>query len=104
MSVIYPETGSNTKRFLTKALAKEKILLQRSLTLGSREAVRQAVLCGLGVGFIFSRKVDQDPHSVAVPIRELSGSPDDKLVCLRNRTRRQVIKALLRTADRVLDL
>ena len=102
--VIYREAGSNTQRLLVKALTREKVSLQPSLTLGSREAVRHAVLCSLGVGFIFSREVDQDPRAVAVPIRELTGSSDDKLVCLRNRTRRQVIKALLRTADRVPDL
>lgn len=97
--VIYREKGSNTQRLLEKALASDNVSLQPSLTLGSREAVREAVLCGLGVGFIFSREVDRDPRAVAVPIRGLTGSSDDKLVCLRRRTRRQVIKALLRCAN-----
>ena len=98
LPVIYREQGSNTQRLLEKALARNKVTLHPSLTLGSREAVRQAVLRGLGVGFICSQEVDEDPRAVAIPIRGLTNSSIDKLVCLKGRTKRRVIQALLSLA------
>lgn len=93
--VIFREHGSNTQRTLERSLRKQRLHLFPVLTVGSREAMIEAVSRRIGIGFIFDREKNNDPRSVAVPIRELKGSNRNMLVYLKPRRRRRTVAALI---------
>lgn len=96
--VVFREHGSNTQRTLEKSLRKQRLNLFPVLTVGSREAMIEAVSRRIGIGFIFDREKNDDPRSVAVPIRELRGSNRNMLVYLKPRRRRRTVAALIELA------
>lgn len=91
---ILREPGSNTRRTLERALARHRITLTPALELGSREAVREAVARGLGIGFLFRPEAVGDDRTVAVPIQKLTQSSRDTLICLKSQSRRGAVAAL----------
>ena len=93
--VILREPGSNTRRTLEQILRKHKIELAPSLELGSREAVREAVAVGLGIGFVQARETVGDTRIASVQIPELAGTNLDTLVCLKRHAQRRTIAALI---------
>lgn len=96
--VIFREHGSNTQRLLEAALKKVPLTLAPVLTVGSREAMIEAVSRGIGIGFIFNREQNQDPRSLTIPLRELRASNRNMLVYLKPRRRRRSVQALLDVA------
>lgn len=96
--LIFREHGSNTQRLLEAALKKAGLSLPPVLTVGSREAMIEAVSRQIGVGFIFNREQNQDPRSRAVPLRELRGANRNMLIYLKPRRRRRAVAALLEVA------
>ena len=96
--VIFREHGSNTQRLLEAALKKAGRTLTPVLVVGSREAMIEAVSRNIGIGFIFNREENQDPRSIAVPLRELRASNRNMLVYLKPRRRRRTVQALIDVA------
>jgi len=96
--LIFREHGSNTQRLLEAALKKAGLNLPPVLTVGSREAMIEAVSRQIGIGFIFNREQNQDPRSQAVPLRELRGANRNMLIYLKPRRRRRAVAALLEVA------
>jgi aminoethylphosphonate catabolism LysR family transcriptional regulator len=97
--VIFREHGSNTQRTLEHRLKKGRLALHPILTVGSREAMIEAVSRKIGLGFIFERETNEDPRSVALPIRELRRSNKNTLVYLKPRRRRRTVQALIDLAS-----
>lgn len=93
--VIFREHGSNTQRTLERRLKKLRLTLHPILTVGSREAMIEAVSRKIGIGFIFAREKNEDPRSVVVPLRELRASNRNMLVYLKPRRRRRTVQALI---------
>jgi aminoethylphosphonate catabolism LysR family transcriptional regulator len=96
--LIFREHGSNTQRLLEAALKKAALNLPPVLTVGSREAMIEAVSRQIGIGFIFNREQNQDPRSEAVPLSELRGANRNMLIYLKPRRRRRTVAALLEVA------
>jgi aminoethylphosphonate catabolism LysR family transcriptional regulator len=99
--VIFREHDSNTQRTLEARLRKLSLALNPVLVVGSREAMVEAVSRRIGLGFIFSRETNDDPRSVAIPIRDLKASSRNKLVYLKPRRRRRTVLALIDIAARL---
>ncbi|TDQ83397.1 aminoethylphosphonate catabolism LysR family transcriptional regulator [Dongia mobilis] len=98
--VIFREHDSNTQRTLEAKLKKMGLALRPVLVLGSREAMVEAVSRKIGLGFIFTREKNDDPRSVAIPLKELKGSSRNMLVYLKPRRRRRAVAALIELAGR----
>ncbi|HVJ43508.1 MAG TPA: LysR family transcriptional regulator [Dongiaceae bacterium] len=96
--LIFREHGSNTQRLLEAALKKAGLNLPPVLTVGSREAMIEAVSRRIGIGFIFNREQNEDPRSHAIPLRELRASSRNALIYLKPRRRRRAVQALLEVA------
>lgn len=96
--VIFREHGSNTQRLLEAALKKAGLALAPALTVGSREAMIEAVSRGIGIGFIFNREQNEDPRCLTASLRELRGANRNMLVYLKPRRRRRSVQALLDVA------
>jgi len=98
--VIFREHGSNTQHTLEVALKKAGLRLSPVLTVGSREAMIEAVSRKIGIGFIFDREKNEDPRSIAITLRELRSSNKNMLVYLKPRRRRRTVQALIEVAAR----
>ncbi len=64
---ILREEGSLTRQTLEMAFAAEGIPLKPRFVLGSREAMKEAVAAGLGLGALFEDEHDHDTRLKAVP-------------------------------------
>ena len=60
--LILREPGSATRALLLQAMERAGLAPRIALELGSREAVREAVLAGLGVGAVFAKELVPDPR------------------------------------------
>jgi aminoethylphosphonate catabolism LysR family transcriptional regulator len=96
--LILREQGSTTRRVIDEALRRQGLDLTPGLELGSREAVREAVARGLGIGFLFEREADGDSRSIAVPLTGVEAASTDYVVCLSSQRQRAVVAALLAVA------
>ncbi|MDE1167919.1 MAG: LysR substrate-binding domain-containing protein [Pseudomonas sp.] len=66
------ETGSTTRLALDKALAEHDVTPRRVMEIGSREALREAVIRGIGLGAVSQAEFIPDPHLKAI---RLAGDP-----------------------------
>lgn len=93
--VIRREVGSNTQRLADEALQRRKLVMPTAMTLGSREAVQEAVRQGLGIGFVLEREIPRDPGTVAIPLEELRGCNVDSVACLHSQRKRGIVRTFL---------
>lgn len=62
------EEGSMTRSVLEAAFAAAAARLKVSFVLGSREALKEAIAAGMGIGAIFENELGLDPRLVGVPL------------------------------------
>jgi aminoethylphosphonate catabolism LysR family transcriptional regulator len=96
--LILREPGSATRRLLLDALDARGLAPSVRLELGSREAVREAVLAGLGVGTVFARELVPDPRLRVVPIADADLRAAVSLACLAERRELRVVQAVFAAA------
>lgn len=80
--LIMREPGSATRTLLLAALDRAGLTPRVALELGSREAVREAVLAGLGVGVVFAGELVADPRLRRVIIDGADLRAEVVLACL----------------------
>ena len=93
--VILREKGSTTRRILERALDEEGIVPADNLTVGTREAVREAVACGLGVGVIFAKEIGQDPRLKALRFYTKTLETTDYAACLSEQQDAPLVKGFM---------
>lgn len=98
-SLVFREHGSNTQRIVDGAFAARRIHVNADLVMGGREGVREAVVRGLGIGFVFDRELAQDPRCTGVKIAGFEDSNTDMLLCLKDQRQNPLVKALFDAAE-----
>ncbi len=68
--MILRETGSKTRKLFELAVAKGKVRPRVVMEIESREAVREAVAAGLGIGIVSEAEFGHDDRLVAVPVTD----------------------------------
>lgn len=96
------EPGSATRTLLVDACDAAGLVPRVALELGSREAVREAALAGLGVGIGFARELVADPRLRTLAIRDGDLSAAVSLVCLRERRELRAVAAFFDVAQDVI--
>jgi len=81
-----------------EALQKAGVAPARVLEIGSRESIRQAILCNLGVSLIPSREVPAHAELATVAIADTEVLMHEYLYCLRERQPVQLIARFLELA------
>ncbi|NKC31085.1 LysR family transcriptional regulator [Roseomonas sp. BU-1] len=66
--LVLREPGSMTRLMLERALASRQLAPQVRLEVGSREAAREAIAAGIGIGVVLDGELGEDTRLVAVPI------------------------------------
>ena len=66
--LVLREPGSMTRLMLERAFAERGIAAQARLEVGSREAAREAIAAGIGIGVVLDGELGEDPRLISVPI------------------------------------
>jgi len=96
--LILREPGSATRALLLQALARAGLAPNVVLELGSREAVREAVLAGLGVGTVFAKELVLDPRLRSVDLAGSGLCAAVSLACLPERRELRAVQAFFALA------
>jgi LysR family transcriptional regulator, low CO2-responsive transcriptional regulator len=93
--LIIRETGSTTRRAFEQALAKAKIKPRIVMEIGSREAIREAVIRGLGISYVSEAEFVPDPLLRLIPIGDAEIFTYAHVVILQKREASRIIRAFL---------
>ena len=101
--MILRESGSKTRQLFELAVAKAKVRPRVVMEIESREAVREAVVAGLGIGVVSEAEFGHDGRLVAIPVTDAELGTREYLVCLKERRRLRIVSAFLDQAYRRLE-
>ena len=93
--VVLRETGSTTRRAFEAAIARAGIAVGEVLEIGSREAVREAVAAGLGIGVVSAFEFGHDKRLRALAIVGRRIEVVEHVACLADRRDLRVVRAFL---------
>jgi aminoethylphosphonate catabolism LysR family transcriptional regulator len=97
--LIMREPGSVTRRQVERALQDLDLYPEQIMVIESREAVREAVGCGLGIGFVSAVETTPDARFLLLPIQDARVEMDEFVICLRERRRLNIVRAFLDIAE-----
>ncbi|MCB2117257.1 MAG: LysR family transcriptional regulator [Rhodobacteraceae bacterium] len=94
LPLVFREEGSKTRRKLEDAARSAGVALSPAIVAEGREAVREIVASGAGVGFVSAAEFGADARLVALPIKGACDlSMEESLVCLRDRRGGKLVNA-----------
>ena len=97
--LIMREMGSVTRKVVERGFSEADFTPSRVMEIGSREAVREAVAAGMGIGFVSASETMPDPRVVLLPIYGVRMEIDEYAVCLKERRHLATVKAFLQVAQ-----
>jgi aminoethylphosphonate catabolism LysR family transcriptional regulator len=98
------EPTSNTRQTFDAAIARSNILLGEILEIGSREAIKEAVAAGLGVGVIAQSELGDDLRLKALPFEGQQITSTEFVACLQERKGSPLVKAFLAVVKEATDV
>ncbi len=99
LPLVLRERGSRTRRKLEDAAAAAGVVLEPAIEAEGREAVREIVASGAGVGFVSAAEFGEDPRLVRIPIEGADRmTMDEALICLRERRGGKLVQAFFEMA------
>ncbi|WP_324753362.1 LysR substrate-binding domain-containing protein [Roseovarius sp. Pro17] len=96
--LILREAGSKTRASLEEEAAKQGITLKPAIVAEGREAVREMVASGAGIGFVSLAEFGHDPRLVQIPLNGVDIAMRETIVHLRQRREVRVIRAFMEFA------
>lgn len=100
--MILREEGSTTRKALDDALAKAGVTVRVLMEIGSREAIREAVIKGVGIGAVSEIEYVPDPAIRMVRVADAEMYTHAHAVCLQERRQARLVHAFLRIVDELL--
>lgn len=102
-AMIVRERGSTTRRAFEEALAAAKTRPRTVMEIGSREAIREAVIRGLGISYVSVAEFVPDPALRLIPIADAAIYTYAHVVILRKREASRIVRAFLDTVRQTKD-
>ena len=96
------EVGSTTRAIIDRALKEASIRPAEALEIGSREAVREAVATGLGVGIVAESEFGRDERLHRLTVRDAALQAVEYAVCLKAQRENPVIAAFFNVLEETL--
>ncbi len=93
--LVLREQGSATRRIFETAMARRGLVIGESLDMNSREAVRETVAAGLGIGVVSASEFGRDPRLRALQISGEDLDMTEYVVCLAERRDTRLVRAFL---------
>jgi aminoethylphosphonate catabolism LysR family transcriptional regulator len=97
--MIVREEGSTTRKALEDALAQAGVKPRILMEIGSREAIREAVIKGVGIGAVSEIEYVPDPEIRMVRVSDAAMFTHAHVVCLEERREARLVKAFLGIVD-----
>ncbi|WP_137932649.1 LysR substrate-binding domain-containing protein [Mesorhizobium comanense] len=94
-SLVMRERGSKTRQKLEELAAAAKVELRPVIEAEGREAVREIVASGAGIGFVSAAEFGHDSRLVPITIDAPETLMDEALICLRERSGGKLVRAFL---------
>jgi aminoethylphosphonate catabolism LysR family transcriptional regulator len=93
--MIMREEGSTTRKALDDALRKAKVKPRIAMEIGSREAIREAVIMGVGIAAVSEIEYIPDPEIRMVPVSDAEMYTYAHVFCLKDRREARLVRAFL---------
>jgi aminoethylphosphonate catabolism LysR family transcriptional regulator len=93
--MIMREEGSTTRKALDDALRKAKVKPRIAMEIGSREAIREAVIMGVGIAAVSEIEYIPDPEIRMVPVSDAQMYTYAHVFCLKDRREARLVRAFL---------
>lgn len=100
--LIYRETGSRTRGQVEEVAARLKLPLRPSIEVEGREAMREVVASGAGIGFVSEAEFGHDRRLRAVPFSDVDIGMSESLVTLSARRDVPLIRGFLKAVQKTL--
>lgn len=91
--MILREVGSTTRKALADALEKAGVTPRILMEIGSREAIREAVIKGVGIGAVSEIEYVPNPEICMVRVSDANIFTHANVVCLKERRGARLVKA-----------
>jgi aminoethylphosphonate catabolism LysR family transcriptional regulator len=98
-SLVMRERGSKTRQKLEDQASTSKVELRPAIEAEGREAVREIVASGAGIGFVSAAEFGQDSRLVKIQIEGPEILMDEALICLRERSGGKLVRTFLDMAQ-----
>jgi len=102
LPMVLREQGSMTRQLLEAEMRRAGLRLRPAIEVEGREAVRELVLAGMGVGLVSAAELGDHPQVQALPIVDCQQQMTETLVCLREQRERRIIDTFLQMVDETL--
>ncbi|MDW4549548.1 LysR substrate-binding domain-containing protein [Defluviimonas sp. D31] len=97
--LVFREQGSRTRKKLEEAAAAAGVALVPAIEAEGREAVREIVASGAGIGFVSAAEFGEDARLVRIPLKGAEAiGMDEALICLRERSGGKLVRAFFEIA------
>lgn len=97
-SLIMRERGSKTRQKLETMAASQRVTLKPAIEAEGREAVREIVASGAGIGFVSAAEFGKDGRLVPIAIDAPPMLMDEALICLHERSAGKLVRAFWEVA------
>jgi aminoethylphosphonate catabolism LysR family transcriptional regulator len=97
--LIQRESGSTTRKALDDALEKAGVTARVTMEIGSREAIREAVIMGVGIAAVSEIEYIPDPEIRTVSVSDAEMYTHAHVVCLEERRGARLVKAFLEIVE-----
>lgn len=95
LPLIFRETGSKTRSKLEEEAKKQGVVLTPAIVAQGREAVRELVASGAGIGFVSQAEYGHDDRVSQIPLQDVNISMSESMVHLAQRSDVKVIRAFM---------
>lgn len=95
MPLVLREQGSVTRRTLEEEMSRAGLRIRPAIQVEGREASREAVVAGIGVGVVSAAEFGADTRVHALPIVDCQRRLTETLVCLREQRSRRIVETFL---------
>lgn len=99
--LILREAGSKTRASLEEAAARQMIKLPPAIVAEGREAVREMVASGAGIGFVSQAEFGHDTRLAEIPLNGVNIRMSEAIVHLGQRREVRVIRAFMEFAQAI---
>lgn len=97
--LVLREGGSKTRQKFEAEAVRRGLTPNLSIEAEGREAVREIVATGIGVGVVSAAEFGQDPRLVTIPFSDCALRMDEALICLGERADSKLIQAFFAAAS-----
>ncbi|WP_371370572.1 LysR substrate-binding domain-containing protein [Pseudomonas sp. QL9] len=101
--LVLREQGSVTRQMLEAEMQRAGLNIRPAIEVEGREASREAVVAGIGVGVVSSAEFGADSRVHALPIVDCDWRMSETLVCLREQSTRRMVATFLELVNEDLD-